>query len=192
MTRSLQKSLLFLLCLLPLGLLLAEGFGDQLGANPVEVVTHRTGEWALKFLLLTLAITPLKRFTGWSRLVRFRRMLGLFAFFYALLHVSTWLVLDHWFYLPDMFEDIVKRPYVTIGMATFILLIPLAATSTRGMQLRLGRRWKVLHQLVYPAAVLAVVHWLWLTKADYLEPAVYGALLALLLGVRLPLFKPAV
>lgn len=158
---------------------------DGLGANPVEAVTHTTGEWALRFLLLCLAVTPLRRLTGWRMLTLERRTLGLFAFFYAALHLTTYVTLDLGFDFGFLGEDILERPYITVGFATFCVLLALAATSTRAATRRLGRRWKPLHRLVYVAGIGAVVHFLWLVKADTREPLLYGAVLAALLGARL-------
>jgi sulfoxide reductase heme-binding subunit YedZ len=157
-----------------------------LGAEPVEEITHRTGWWALTLLLVTLAVTPLRRLTGWNRVIQLRRMLGLFAFLYATLHVLTYFGLDQLFDLRYIAEDIVERPYITAGFAAWLLLLPLAVTSTRGWIRRLGKRWQRLHRLVYPAAGLAVLHFLWLVKADTREPVVFGILLILLLLLRLP------
>lgn len=190
MNQHILKPLVFGLALIPLGLLMADGVTDHLGANPVEAITHRTGQWALRFLLLTLAVTPLKRLTGWTRLVSVRRMLGLFAFFYACLHLFTWAWLDQGLVFAALLEDLLKRPYVTLGMGAFALMVPLAVTSTRGMMRRLGRRWQALHRLVYAVGLLAVLHFLWLTKADYLEPGLYALVLGLLLLARLPGFVP--
>lgn len=181
------KALLFGLALTPCLWLLGRMLTDDLGVNPVETVTRETGLWGLRFLLATLAITPLRRLTGWNWLMRLRRMLGLYAFFYAGLHMLTWLVLDHFFDWMEIGRDILKRSYITLGFAAFVLLIPLAATSTDGMMRRLGgRRWKRLHGTVYLIGVLAVLHFLWLVKADIRDPAAYGAALALLLGLRFP------
>lgn len=180
------KPLVFLACLLPLGVLVARGIGGDLGPNPVEAVTHFTGDWTLRLLLVTLAVTPLRRLTGRPWLVRFRRMFGLFAFFYACLHLATYLLLDQFFDWGAIVEDVLKRPYITVGFAAFLLLVPLAATSTRSMRRRLGRRWQMLHRAVYLIGVLGVVHFLWLVKADIAEPVLYGAVLALLLLARLP------
>jgi sulfoxide reductase heme-binding subunit YedZ len=182
------KVVAFLLCLVPLGLLVLEIFGVaglSLGANPVEELIHRCGKWGLKFLLITLAVTPLRRLTGWNWLIRFRRMLGLFAFFYLLLHFLVYAGLDQRFDLAVILEDVAERPYITIGMTALVLLIPLALTSTRGMMRRLGRRWQQLHRLVYPIAILGVWHFYWQVKLDTLEPLVYAAILAALLGFRL-------
>jgi len=182
------KVLLFLLCLAPLAKLALEIFGVagmSLGANPIEELIHRFGIWGLNFLLITLAVTPLRRLTGKSWLLRFRRMLGLFAFFYLLMHFLTYAGLDQRFDLPVIFEDIAERPFITVGFTAFLLLIPLAATSTNAMMKRLGRRWQKLHRLVYVSAILGVVHFYWQVKLDTLEALVYAAILAVLLGYRL-------
>ena len=172
-------------CLIPLGLLVWRGLSGGLTANPIEFVTHRTGDWALRLLLITLAVTPLRRLTGWNDLVRLRRMLGLFAFFYASLHVATYVVLDHFFAFDSMLEDLTERRFVTAGFTGFVLMIPLALTSTQAMVRRLGgRRWRALHRLAYVSACAGVVHYAWLVKADLRAPLVYGALLALLLAAR--------
>jgi sulfoxide reductase heme-binding subunit YedZ len=180
------KVILFLLCLMPLtyyGLGLWE---DTLGANPIEAFTRGLGDWALRLLLITLAVTPLRRLMGWTWLMRLRRMLGLFAFFYVCLHLTTYLWLDQSFDWPAIGTDILKRPFITAGMIVFVLLIPLAATSTNAMIRRLGgKRWQELHRLIYPAAMIAVVHYTWMVKADVTQPAIYGVVLALLLGLRL-------
>ncbi|HSO06857.1 MAG TPA: protein-methionine-sulfoxide reductase heme-binding subunit MsrQ [Pelomicrobium sp.] len=180
------KRVVFALCLLPLARLAWLGLAGGLGANPIEFITHSTGRWTLTFLLITLAVTPLRRWLGWNWLLRLRRMLGLFAFFYAALHFSTYLVLDQFFDLGAIVKDVLKRPYITVGFTAFVLLIPLAATSTNAMVRRLGaRRWQLLHRLVYPIAIAGVLHWWWLVKADIRLPLAYGAVLAVLLGVRL-------
>jgi sulfoxide reductase heme-binding subunit YedZ len=173
------------LALWPLGLLVHGAFNDTLGADPVAALTHGTGDWALRLLLLSLAMTPLRRLLGQPWPIRFRRLVGLYAFFYACLHLSIYLVLDLGGYWTQIFEDIAKRPYITIGFSAWLLLLPLALTSTRGWIRRLGRRWGQLHRLVYVAGVLAVLHFLWLVKSDLREPLVYAAVLALLLGLRL-------
>ncbi|MDH5547226.1 MAG: sulfoxide reductase heme-binding subunit YedZ [Gammaproteobacteria bacterium] len=180
------KLTIFFLSLLPAAQLVYAFFMQKLGANPVETLSHTTGDWALYFLLLTLAITPLRKFTGRHALVRFRRMLALFAFFYALIHFSIWLVLDHEFVWGAIIKDIIKRPYITFGFLSFILMAPLAITSTNGWMRRLGAQWKRLHRLVYIIAILAILHFIWLVKADFLDPLVYGILLSLLLVLRLP------
>jgi sulfoxide reductase heme-binding subunit YedZ len=182
------KVVLFLLCLLPLGRLALETFGVaglSLGANPVEELLHRLGKWGLNFLLITLAITPLCRLSGWNWLIRFRRMLGLFAFCYVALHFLAYAGLDQRFGVAAILEDIAERPYITLGMMALVLLVPLAATSTNAMMRRLGRRWKQLHRLVYLITILAVWHFYWQVKLDTLEPTIYAAILVALLGVRL-------
>lgn len=182
--KLLIKPALFLLCLLPLAWLSWQALiiGD-LGANPVETITRHTGDWALRLLLLTLAMTPLRRLGGWTWPLRIRRMLGLFAFFYACLHFLTWLALDHQADWAEIGADILKRPYITLGFTAFVLLWPLALTSTQTMMRRLGRRWAALHRSVYLIALLAVLHFLWLVKADLLEPLLYaGAYLLLMLA----------
>ena len=157
---------------------------DALGADPVAEIEHRLGLWALRLLMATLAITPLRQLTGQPVLVRFRRMLGLYAFFYACLHFSAYLVLDLRGYWTLIFEEIAKRPYITVGFSAWLLLLPLAVTSTKGWIKRLGRNWARLHKLVYAAGVRAVLHFWWLVKSDIREPALYAGILALLLGWR--------
>ena len=181
------KALLFFICLVPLGKLTLEVFGVAgmgLGANPVEELIHRFGIWGLNFLLITLSITPLRYLTGWNWLLRFRRMLGLFAFFYILMHFLAYAGVDQRFDPAAIFEDVLERPFITIGFTAFLLLIPLAATSTNGMMKRLGRRWQKLHRLVYLIAILGAWHFYWQVKLDTLEPLVYIAILAGLLGYR--------
>jgi sulfoxide reductase heme-binding subunit YedZ len=180
------KPLVFLLCLLPLALLGWRIAAGRLGANPVEAVLHFTGAWGLRLLLVTLAVTPLRRLTGRGWLLRFRRMLGLFAFFYVVLHVAVYLVLDRGLAWEEIVTDLAKRPYIMVGFAAFVLLVPLAVTSTRGWVRRLGRRWQLLHRSVYLIAVLGVLHFLWLVKADLREPLIYAAVLAVLLAARVP------
>lgn len=158
---------------------------DALGADPVAGIEHFLGLWALRFLLATLAVTPLRQLSGLAALLRFRRMLGLYAFAYASLHLAAYLVLDLRGYWALVFGEIVKRPYLTAGFAAWLLLVPLAATSTSGWMRRLGRRWGRLHRLVYAVAVLAVLHFWWVVKADVREPLAYAAVLSLLLGWRL-------
>jgi sulfoxide reductase heme-binding subunit YedZ len=158
---------------------------DGLGANPIEAVTLFTGRWTLRFLLITLAVTPLRRLTGWHEAIRLRRMLGLFAFFYATLHFGTYVGLDQFFAWTFILADIAKRPYITVGFSAFVLMIPLALTSTTGWIARLGRRWQTLHRLVYASAVFGVVHFFWKVKADTRDPFIYASILAGLLGVRL-------
>ena len=182
------KGLAFTLCLIPLALLVVEAFGlfgQSLGTNPIEELIHRCGWWGLTFLLITLAITPLRKMTRLNWLIRFRRMLGLFAFFYILMHFLVYAGLDQGFGLGYIIEDIIERPYITIGMTALILLIPLAVTSTKGMMRRLGRRWQQLHRLVYPIAILGVWHFYWQVKKDITEPVIFASILAFLLCYRL-------
>ncbi len=180
------KPVVFLLCLLPLALLAGRGLWHRLGANPIEAITRSTGWWTLCLLLVTLAVTPARRLTGWTGLLRLRRMLGLYAFFYASLHLSTYVWLDQFFDLPGILADILKRPFITVGFTALCLLVPLAATSTNAMIRRLGaRRWQGLHRLVYAVGILGVLHFLWLVKKDLREPLIFAALLAVLLGLRL-------
>lgn len=187
LSAKLQKGIkpaIFLACLLPLAWGVWDGVSDQLGANPIEEITHRTGDWALRLLLLTLAVTPARRLFGWQWPLRLRRMLGLYAFFYAFLHFGAYLVLDQFFAWDEILKDIIKRPYITVGFTAFVLLIPLAVTSTNAMMRRLGKRWKQLHQLVYVIGGLGVLHYLWLVKADYLLPIIHAVILIVLLAVR--------
>lgn len=186
MSLPLLQPALILACLLPFAGLAWRALTNDLGANPVEALTHETGLWALRLLLLTLAVTPLRRLTGWGWLPRTRRTLGLFSFGYALLHLLIYLVLDRALDWSTIGADILKRPYITVGFAALVLMLPLAVTSTRGWVRRLGRRWKQLHRLVYLIGVLGVLHFLWLVKADLREPGLYAGLLALLLLARLP------
>lgn len=182
------KPTVFLLALIPLAQLIWNTMAHQLGANPVETITHHTGEWTLRFLLITLAMPPLKRLSGWNGWIRVRRMLGLFAFFYASLHFLTYLWVDQFFVLADIWSDVIKRPYITVGILSFLILIPLAATSSDRVIRRLGgRRWRRLHRMVYPATLGAIVHFLWLVKTDYREPLIYLAVFGVLLLLRVPL-----
>lgn len=181
-----MKPLVFLLCLTPLAGLAWRGFSGSLGTNPIETITHATGDWTLRFLLITLAVTPLRRLLGAPGLVRYRRMLGLFAFFYGCLHLLTYLWLDKFFAWGEIVADVGKRPFITAGFTAFALMAPLAVTSTAGWIRRLGgRRWQLLHRLVYFSAAAGVVHYYWLVKSDVRRPLAYGAVLALLLGARL-------
>jgi len=177
---------IFGLCLLPLLRLIGLGVSGGLGANPIEFITRSTGTWTLVGLLVTLSVTPLRRLTGRADLIRYRRMLGLFTFFYAGLHFVTYIWLDQFFDPAAIARDIVKRPFITIGFTAFVLLIPLASTSTQAMMRRLGRRWQLLHRLIYFIAVLGIIHYLWLVKKDLTDPLIYGGILVLLLAVRLP------
>lgn len=179
------KAVAHALALWPLGWLVKAVVEDGLGADPVAAITHFTGDWALRLLLLGLALTPLRRLLGRPWPLRFRRLVGLYAFFYACLHLATYLVLDLGGFWAQVFDDIVKRPYITVGFTAWLLLVPLALTSTRGWMRRLGRRWGQLHKAVYAAGVLGVLHFLWLVKKDLTEPLVYAGVLGLLLVVRL-------
>ena len=179
------KPLVFLLCLLPMASIVWRIFFGDLGSDPIETITFATGDWTLRFLLITLAVTPFRQWFGLSSLVRFRRMLGLYVFFYACCHFLVWFILDHALSFSEMFEDIIDRPYITFGFSALMLLIPLAITSNNAMVRKLGRRWKKLHQLVYAIIILGVLHYLWLTKADYLEPGIYAVIAGILLFQRL-------
>src|SRR6266567_6099562 len=189
------KVVLFGMCLVPFCVILGKFFGPHpfdmsgwglgLGANPVEAIEHRTGDWTLRFLLVTLSITPLRKLLRVPSLIKFRRMLGLFAFFYGCAHFTTYLWLDKFFNLHEILLDVAKRKYITVGFTAFVLLIPLALTSTAGWIRRLGgKRWLALHRLIYAAAIAGVIHYLWLVKADIRKPLEYGAVLAALLGYR--------
>lgn len=180
------KPWVFTACFIPLALVVWHGLTGGLSANPIEDITHRTGDWTLRFLLVALAVTPLRRLTGWAALASFRRMFGLFAFFYAALHFTTYLVLDFFFAFDLILDDIVERRYITAGFAGFLMLVPLALTSTARMMRRLGgERWRQVHRLVYVAAVAGVVHYLWLVKIDIRPPLLYAGILTVLLGARL-------
>jgi sulfoxide reductase heme-binding subunit YedZ len=180
------KVIVFLLALIPLSRLGFGAYFDALGANPIEKITRTTGYWTLTFLLISLTITPLRRMLGWLWLTRLRRMLSLFAFFYACLHFLTYLVLDQFFDWESIIKDIIKRPYITVGFPAFLLMIPMALTSTNTMIKRLGgKRWRLLHRLVYLCAVGGVVHYWWLVKKDLTNPVTFAVLLGLLLGIRL-------
>lgn len=179
------KAALWVICLFPLLRLTCLGFNDGLGANPIEVITRSTGTWPLVGLLLALTVTPLRKLTGRSWLIRLRRLIGLFAFFYACLHFATYIWLDQFLDPASIANDIVKRPFITVGFSAFVLLIPLAVTSNQAMIKRLGRGWKRLHRLVYVIASLGVVHCWWLVKRDIAAPVVYGCVRLLLLAMRL-------
>lgn len=178
------KPLLFVVCLVPFAMLALGAINDTLGTNPVETMTHETGEWTLRFLLITLAITPLRRLLKQTWLIKCRRMLGLYTFFYAVLHFMTYIWFDQFFDWKEILLDIPKRPFITVGFAAFILLIPLALTSTNKMMKRLKKNWVKLHSLIYVIAVLGILHFLWLVKADALEPLVYSGILLVLLIYR--------
>ena len=181
-----MKAALFLLCLLPFANMAWLTVQGEL-TEPLEYITHQTGDWALYFLCITLTVTPLRRFTGWNWVIRLRRMLGLFCFFYALLHFTTFLWFDHFFDWGAIWKDVLKRPFITVGFMTFLLLVPLAATSTNGMIKRLGgKRWRWLHRLIYLIAPLAILHFWWMKagKNDFAEPILFGTIVAMLLGLR--------
>ncbi len=175
---------MFAAALVPAVALGYRAFTGDLTANPVEYITNETGTWALALLTISLAVTPVRRLTGWNEVIKLRRMLGLFAFFYAVLHMLTWVVLLSFFDVPTMVEDVVERPFITVGMGTFVILLALALTSTTGSIRRLGRRWQQLHRLVYLAAIGAVVHFWWLVKADVTEPRRWAVAVAVVLGFR--------
>lgn len=182
----LLKPLAFIACLGPAFVLTWKGFHDLLGANPIDVITRTTGRWTLIFLLITLSVTPVRRITRMAWLIRFRRMLGLFAFFYGSLHLMTYVWLDKFFDVHEMLHDIAKRRFITAGMTAWVLMLPLALTSTAGWIRRLGgKRWQKLHRLIYFSAAAGVVHFIWLVKADLRQPLIFGAVLALLLVFRL-------
>ncbi len=181
------RVLVFLACLLPLARLVLLGFTNGLGANPVEFVQRSTGTWTLVLLCLTLTVTPLRRISGWNAVIRLRRMLGLYAFFYGSLHLLSYLWFDQWFVWPEILTDLWRRPFIAAGMAGWLLMLPLALTSSAGMIRRLGRRWSLLHRAVYAVAALGVLHYWWhkAGKNDLVEPAVYALVIGLLLGLRL-------
>jgi methionine sulfoxide reductase heme-binding subunit len=182
--RKLAKPIVFVLALVPLAGLIFIVLTGRTSANPVEDIMLTTGIWALRFLLLTLAITPLRRLTGWNVLVQYRRMLGLFAFFYAAVHLASYITFDRYFAFGEILQDIVKRPFITAGMTAFVLMVPLAITSTKGWIRRLGRRWQLLHRLVYVSALAACLHFIWKVKVIIGEPVYYAAILAVLLAFR--------
>ena len=184
MSAKLHKPVFFIGCSLPLVWMVWNGLSGGLGANPVETITHQTGDWALRCLLLTLALTPARIWLGWGWTIRLRRMSGLFTYFYAACHFLIWFLADHALSLASMWEDVLERPYISMGFSAFLLLTPLAITSNQWSIRRLGKRWKRLHQAVYLIVILAVVHYLWLVKADYLEPLIYGLIAVLLLFAR--------
>ncbi len=185
MSRVLLKAVVFVAAFVPLLFLIWGFVTDDLTANPVEYLLHQTGYWGLVLLLFSLAVTPLRRLSGWKKIITVRRMLGLFSFFYITLHFLIYLLLDRELYWDEIIPDIVKRPYITIGFTAFLAMIPLAVTSTKGWMKRLGRRWQKLHRLVYAVAVAGVVHFWWQVKADVSEPAMFFAMLMLLLAFRL-------
>lgn len=183
----LLKSVLFVTALLPFARLVLFTWAERLGANPVEFITRNTGDWTLYFLCMTLAVTPLRRLTKWNWLINLRRMAGLFAFFYAVLHFTTFLWFDHFFDVQEMLKDVFKRPFITVGFAAFVLLIPLAVTSTNNMVKRLGgKRWQRLHRAIYLIAPLAILHFWWMKagKNDFAEPILFGIIVGVLLLLR--------
>ncbi len=182
------KPVLFLLLLAPLAMLAYRFYSEGFGANPIETINRFTGDWALRILLLTLAISPLIRITRWNNIIQYRRMIGLFAFFYVCVHLTSYIVLDQFFDFNAIIDDVFKRPFITAGFSSFILLIPLAITSTNKMVERLQYRWIQLHRLVYLIAMLAVLHFWWMVKVDTREPMIYAIILAVLLGFRLVYF----
>ena len=185
--RFIWKPIIFLVCLLPALLAVGDAFEitGRLGANPVEAILDRFGNWGLRFIMITLAVTPLRRMTGWNWLSRFRRMLGLFTFFYAAMHFATWFVLDREMRLDDILEDLTERPFITLGFTALVLLAALAATSFTAIRRRMGKRWQVLHNMAYVIGILGVWHYWWQVKKDITEPLIYAGILALLLGARI-------
>jgi sulfoxide reductase heme-binding subunit YedZ len=185
------KPIVFLLALLPLGRLVWLGSAGDLGANPIEFITRSMGTWTLVFLCLSLAMTPARMLTGWTGFIHLRRMLGLFCFFYATVHFLIWLWLDHNFSLAAMWQDVLERPYITFGFLAFVLLIPLALTSNRWAQRKLGRRWSHLHRMVYAIAILAILHYWWhkAGKSDYETVSIYLGVIVVLLLLRLPFIQ---
>ncbi len=184
------KPLVWIVCLAPLAWLVYRAVFGGLSPNPIDDITDETGQWALRWLLVSLAVTPVRRLTGWNGIVQWRRLLGLFAFFYVCLHLATYVVLDQFFDVNAIAADIAKRRYITVGAAGFLLLLPLAITSTQGWIRRLGRRWQTLHRLVYAAAVCGVIHLLWIVKGnDLREPATYAAILAVLMAIRVAYWR---
>ncbi|MFM9913674.1 MAG: sulfite oxidase heme-binding subunit YedZ [Methylophilaceae bacterium] len=179
------KTILFCIALLPLARLFVFGFLDMLGANPIEFVIRSFGTWALTFLLITLTVTPLRKLTGANWLLQMRRMFGLYAFFYAFMHMISYVWLDQWFFWTEIGKSIVKHPFIIAGLSSFVLMIPLAYTSNNAMMKRMKRNWQKLHYLVYPITMLGVLHYFWLVKKDITQPVIYAAILTVLLGVRI-------
>ena len=185
--RFVWKPLVFLLCLVPTALVVTDALGitGSLGANPIEEILDRFGNWGLRFIMITLAITPLRRLTGWNWLSRFRRIIGLFTFFYVLMHFTTWFVLDRDLMISEVIDDIIKRPFILIGFSAFLILLALAVTSFTAIRRRMGRNWQILHNAVYAVGILGVWHYWWQVKKDITEPLIYAAILAILLGARI-------
>lgn len=182
------KPSVFILCLLPIANLIWSGFNQGLGANPAETIIRSLGDWALYFLLFTLAVTPLRKSFGFNALMRVRRMLGLFVFFYVCLHLTAYIWFDQFFDWNEILKDIIKRPFITLGFATFLLLLPLVLTSTNKMMKRLKKRWKTLHQLVYLISIMGTVHYFWMTRADFRQPTLVAIILTGLLAYRLVIY----
>jgi len=186
LTSKLTKVIVFAACLVPVAWLVWRGLHNDLTADPIAYITHTTGDWTLRFLVITLAITPLRKLLHVPQLIRFRRMMGLYAFFYVCLHFTTWIWLDKNFIWPELWKDVLKRPFITVGFTGLVLLIPLAVTSTAGWIRRMGgKRWQLLHRLIYVIAILGVIHYYWLVKSDVRLPLFYGFLVAILLAWRL-------
>jgi methionine sulfoxide reductase heme-binding subunit len=186
LTSKWTKVVVFIVCLAPLGILVWRGLHNDLTANAVQFVEHWTGDWTIRFLIFTLAVTPLRKILKIPDLIRFRRMVGLFAFFYGCLHFATWIALDRYFNWPEMLKDIAKRPFITVGFAGFVLMIPLASTSTAGWIRRLGgKRWQMLHRAIYFSAILGVIHYYWQVKSDVRKPLQYAFVVGLLLAWRI-------
>src|SRR5437867_5012392 len=184
--RRITKVSVFLSCLVPVAWLLIAALTDHLSANPIKDITEDTGTCALRFLLITLCVTPFRKLSGWNEVIKYRRMLGLFAFFYGFLHFLTYAWLDQFFSISDVVQDVYKRPFITAGFTGFLVMIPLAITSTKKWIARLGgKRWQLLHRLTYVSAIAGVAHYLWLVKADTQRPLLYGLLLSILLGFRI-------
>ncbi len=187
--QKLYKLTLFLVCLLPLALLFNGAVTNSLGVNPVETIIRTTGDWTLYFLLITLSVTPARKLLGFKSLIRYRRMLGLYAFFYGCMHFLSYIWFDQFFDIAEIFKDIVKRPFITLGFISLLLMSLLAITSTNKMMQRLKRNWKRVHQLVYPIAIMGVLHFFMMTKADYKQPLILATILLTLLGYRLLVFR---
>ncbi|ORU92882.1 MAG: sulfoxide reductase heme-binding subunit YedZ [Cycloclasticus sp. symbiont of Bathymodiolus heckerae] len=183
------KTVVFAVCLLPISLIILDAVNNLLGADPIQTLHFRTGDWTIRFLLITLTMTPLQRMFGSSLPIRFRRMLGLFTFFYASMHLLVWLVLDQSLNIDNMLEDVPESPYIILGLLAYSMLLALAVTSTIGMMRRMGSSWFTLHKLIYLIAVMGVVHFFWLTKLDYSEPVIYAVLLVVLLAFRWNVIK---
>ena len=185
LTNKFFKVLVFVACLVPLGIILWRAYNHDLTANPIEFITHATGDWTIRFVVITLAITPVRKILRLPQLIRFRRMIGLYAFFYGFLHFSIWIGIDKFFDWSEMMKDVAKRPFITVGFTGFVLMIPLAITSTAGWIRRLGgRRWQLLHRLIYVTAIAGVIHYYWLVKSDVHKPLEYAWMVGALLAWR--------